>query len=291
MSVLFAIKKSHGMSGKNTHFSNTTLFFTLLTAGLVLFFLPKTLTSPINLFFYDTFQFALQIGQDAHTRTTSPADLGDNAVSHGEYARLWKSYHNLHAQLMTLHAEHERLSRLRSGLPQLSEEGLCVARITSKVSNYTHEVVIDKGSVDEVHTGQFVLSDQKDAIVGVVSDSAETAAKVRLITDAMQTLEVHIRREGTDKDIRAMMVGNGNNTCGISMIERQQDIRPGDTVFAAAASGKLPIPLIVGEVVDVQPDDQHPLLWKITVRPAEDMSRLNHVAVIVTDSTLLERKE
>ena len=88
-----------------------------------------------------------------------------------------------------------------------------------------------------------------------------------------------------------MMVGNGTDTCSISMIDRQQDIREGDVVCAAAVPDKLNIPLVVGEITRVRPDDQHPLLWKITVRPAEEMSRLNNVAIIVADKRLLERKD
>ena len=88
-----------------------------------------------------------------------------------------------------------------------------------------------------------------------------------------------------------MMVGNGTDTCSISMIDRQQDIREGDVVCAAAVPDKLNIPLVVGEITHVRPDDQHPLLWKITVRPAEEMNRLNNVAIIVADKRLLERKD
>ena len=212
-------------------------------------------------------------------------------VSRNDYARLWKSYKNLHAQLLSLHEEYERLANIRSGLPQLSAEGLVMAKITGTVSNYNHELIINKGSEALVRRGQFVLSEQKDALVGVVSEVSETAAKIRLITDTMQTLEIHIRRDGTDKDIRAMMIGNGTNTCGISMIDRQRDIREGDTVYAAAVPDKLNVPLVVGEITSVHPDDQHPLLWKITVRPAEDMSRLNNVAIIVADEKLLKRKD
>ncbi len=279
------------MAGRNIHFSNASIFSSFLIAGFVLFLSPRSLTSKASLFFHDTFQPLLQIGRDDRTDTERLKSTCEDVVSHDKYAKLWKSYNNLHAQLLSLHEEYERLANIRSGLPQLSAEGLVIARITGTSSNYSRELMINKGSKAFVRPGQFVLSEQKDAIVGVVSESSETVAKVRLITDTMQTLEIHIRRNGTDKDIRAMMVGNGTDTCSISMIDQQQDIREGDTVFAAAVPGKLNIPLVVGEITSVRPDDQHPLLWKITVRPVEDMSRLNNVAVIVADKKLLKRKE
>ena len=279
------------MAGRNIYLSNANIFSSLLIASFVLFFLPKSLTSKVSLFFHDTFQPVLQIGRQDPMESQRLRLNSEDAVSHGEYAQLWKSYNNLHAQLLMLHEEYELLANIRSGLPQLSAEGLVIAKITGTVSNYSRELMISKGSKASLRPGQFVLSEYKDAVVGVVSEVSETAAKVRLITDTMQTLEIHIRRNGTDKDIRAMMVGNGTDTCSISMIDRQQDIREGDVVYAAAVPDKLNIPLIVGEITHVRPDDQHPLLWKITVRPAEEMSQLNNVAIIVADKRLLERKD
>ena len=279
------------MAGRNIHLSNANIFSSLLIASFVLFFLPKSLTSKVSLFFHDTFQPVLQIGRQDPMESQRLRPNSGDAVSHEEYAQLWKSYNNLHAQLLMLHEEYELLANIRSGLPQLSAEGLVIAKITGTFNNYSRELMISKGSEALIRPGQFVLSEYKDAVVGVISEVSETAAKVRLITDTMQTLEIHIHRNGTDKDIRAMMVGNGTDTCSISMIDRQQDIREGDVVCAAAVPDKLNIPLVVGEITHVRPDDQHPLLWKITVRPAEEMNRLNNVAIIVADKRLLERKD
>ena len=279
------------MAGRNIHFSNANIFFSFLVAGIVLFFVPNHLTSKASLIFHETFRSILQIGRDDRTDTKRSHPDSKDVFTRDEYTQLWKSRNNLRAQLLILHEEYERMANIRSGLPQLSAEGLVLARITGTGSNYNRELVIDKGSEAFVRTGQFVLSEQNDAIIGTVSEVSETAAKVRLITDTMQTIKVHIRRDGTDTDIRAMMIGNGTDTCSISMIDRERDIRQGDTVYAAAVPGKLNVPLVVGEIISVRPDDQHPLLWKITVRPAEDMSHLNNVAVIVADEKLLKRKD
>lgn len=279
------------MAGRNIHSSNASIFSSFLIAAVVIFLTPQSLTSKVSLFFQDAMAPAFQIGRERRTETARLEANSEGAVSHEKYARLWKDYNNLHAQLMALHEEYEQLANIRSGLPQLDKEALIAARITGTGSNYSREIMIDKGADASVRLGQFVLSGREDAIVGVVSECAEMASKVRLITDTMQTLEVHIRRSGTSKDIRAMMVGNGTDTCSISMLDQQQDVREGDAVFAAAVPGKLNIPLIIGEISDVRPDDKFPLLWKITVRPAEDMSRLNNVAVIVADERLLKKSQ
>lgn len=278
------------MAGRNSHFSNSSVFLTFLIAAIVLFLLPQHITSKISLSFYDIFEPILQSRRDTQANTLDPRSDSAETISYSEYARLWKSFQNQRAQLLALHEKHERLARVRTGLPR-SFCGVKLARITGTGSNYSHEVVINEGHDALIRPGQYVLSEQGDALVGVVSETAEAVAKVRLITDSKQSLEVRIRRQGTQKDIGAIMAGNGTNSCRISMINRQQDVREGDTVFAAAVPNKLDVPVVVGEVVRVVEDENHPLLWDITVMPAEDMTQLNKVAVIIADETLLKWTE
>jgi hypothetical protein len=42
--------------------------------------------------------------------------------------------------------------------------------------------------------------------------------------------------------------------------------------------------MIIGEVSEVQPDEESPLLWKIAVQPAENAFTLKTVVVIVSDA-------
>jgi rod shape-determining protein MreC len=291
MYVLFSRKKFHVMARRNRHFSNTNIFFSFLIASVVLFLWPKSDTDKISMSFQTTFHRILSMGREKPTTIERLRPDSRDVFSRDEYTQLWKSYKDVYAQLVALHEENERLANLRTGLPQLSAEGLVPAQISGNVSNYSHEVIIDKGSEASIRTGQYVLSEQNDSLIGVVSEVSESAARVRLLTDAAQTLEICIRREGTDKNIDAILVGNGDGTCSIPLIGNHQDVREGDTVYAAAVPNILPVPLVVGEITDVRADDNEPLLLKITVRLADDITRLDHVAVIVADKTLLKRKD
>jgi rod shape-determining protein MreC len=278
------------MSGSNIHFSNASVFFTFLIIGAALLFLPAHLTSKISLAFYDIFEPVLRIGREVQMDALRLHPGQEESVSLAEYQRLWKSYKNLHAQMLALHTDYERVSKVRSGLPALSA-GIVPAEITGTVSNYSQEVIINKGRLASIRPGQYVLSEQNDCLIGVVHEVTEMAAKVRLITDAKQSLEVRIHRDDTDKDIGAMMFGDGLNACKIPMLDKEQDIREGDTIYAAAISGKLDVPLVIGEIVEVKTDDLHPLLWDITVAPAEAMGHINKVAVIVADEMLLKKED
>jgi rod shape-determining protein MreC len=244
----------------------------------------------VNNFFLDTFNPLLKIGREVQMDAIRLRPNQEQTVSQADYERLWKVYKNLHAQLLHLQGQYEEAVKIRSALPQFFS-GLVLAHVTAAPSSFTHEVIINKGSDAMIQPGQYVLSSQQNSIVGVVRETAEQMARVRLLTDANQHLEIRIRREGTDKDIGAMMFGTGKPFCRINMIEREKDIRTGDTVYAAPQPGKLDIPIVIGEVVEVRPDDLHPLLWDVTVQPVEDMARLDSVAVIVTDLSPLNAKE
>jgi hypothetical protein len=74
-------------------------------------------------------------------------------------------------------------------------------------------------------------------------------------------------------------------------MDKELDIREGDTVYASAVPGLLNCSLIVGEVSHIEAYDMDPLLWDITVEIAEDLSRLNDVAVIIADESLLLKNE
>ena len=115
----------------------------------------------------------------------------------------------------------------------------------------------------------------------MILECSERYAKMRVLTDSQQSIEIRIVNEIEERDTPGLMVGDGKTACKIKMIKREKKIQSGDVVFAAARPGYLNIPVVVGEVSEVVPDDEEPLLWDITVHPAADMTRLNDVAVIV----------
>ena len=253
----------------------------LLCAGLALLLLPRTLTKKINLGFGKTFAPVLRIGRQFQTETAAMPGPDAQHVSREEHNKLWKNYKNLHAQLMKLQENYETVSRLRSGLPRFYS-GVTVGEVTGAGTGLSHELLINKGAVDGIRPGCYVMSPGQNSIVGVVRETSERMSRMRALTDANQSIEIRIRRDGTSQDIGALMFGNGKRGCTVSMVERQKDVRVGDAVYAAARPGTLDIPMIIGEVSEVLPDEESPLLWKISVQPAEQAFTLTTVAVIVS---------
>lgn len=270
------------MAGRHHHSSSGSLFLTLLVAGFVLLLLPTRYTSKINFVFVKAFGPVLSLGGDIPGNSlTGPAD--NNTTESLEYKRLLKSYTQLRAQTEKLLENYERVARIRSALPECYS-GLVPAEVSGTFGPLSHEIIINQGASSGIKTGHYVLSEERNSIIGVVRETSQRLAKVRLLTDAKQGIEVLIQRENRTDSIRAMMFGDGKNQCTIPKVDREQDIQVGDWIYAASFPGRLDVSVIIGTVTEVHPDEKYPLLWDITVTPVEDLFQLDRVAVIVPDT-------
>ena len=270
------------MAGRNFHLSSGSLFLTWLIAGVIILLLPQNITAKVWDAFRTTFNPFLKIGRNINSAPSSVSLDPDEAVTLDKYQELWKDYHNLKETLDKFHEEYDQLAMVRSNLPR-PYSGLVVAQVIGTLRNYRQEVIINKGSDDEIKTGQYVLSGKKNSIVGVVHQTWQHSAKVRLLTDSNQTMEILIRRNRNSQDILWIMSGDGKNNCKICNLEREKKVDVGDVIFAATRPGYLNVPIVIGEVITVEPDEDHPLLLDVTVQPVEDMARLSDVAVIVIE--------
>lgn len=270
------------MAGRHFHLSNGTLFLLLLSAGFVLLLLPRSITQKCNFLFAETFQPLLRIGRHFQLENVAMPGPDEQFVTRDEHNKLWKNYKNLHARLLKLQENTEALARIRSGLPRFYS-GLVIAEVSGTVTGLNHELLINKGAVDSVRPGYYVMSPGQNSIIGVVRETSDHLARIRLLTDTNQSIEIRIRREGANLDIGALMIGNGKRGCTVSLVEREKGIRVGDSIYASARPGLLDIPMIIGEVSQVQPDEESPLLDKIAVQPAENAFALQTVAVIVPE--------
>jgi cell shape-determining protein MreC len=140
------------------------------------------------------------------------------------------NYKNLRAQTTELEKENLALSRLRKQVG-LSDGGLLPAKVTTLVRSARHELIINKGSQDGAAAGQFVLSPEKNSIVGIIRETSETMSRVGLLTDAACGIEVRIRRDGDPLDVAAQMFGDGKTGCriGYGYSRRRYDLRRGSS--------------------------------------------------------------
>jgi len=276
------------MAHRPLNVSRGTLFFTLLVAAVVLQLVPHAYTKQLNLYFRRIFDPVLNIRPPRLTRMFRPAPATDEFVPRNQYNDLLNAYTNTEGKLLEMQRRYETLSGILGSTPRPGP-GLVLARGTSAISGFAHEIIINEGSSAGIKVGQLVMSnvqqpDLQDnrSIIGSVTDVRESVATVQLLTDTKHTIMVNVWREGLQKPIvEAPMVGNAKDGCKIPMVSRQFDIRVGDTVFASPERGRLDTPIVVGLVSAVTNDENQPLLLDITVRPVFDRDSLTDVAVIV----------
>ncbi len=265
------------------------MFITLLIAGFLLLWLPQSFTCHLNFLFVRIFDPLLRLGRQVEMETVRSRPARQDSIQQAEHNKLWKAYQNLHAQYRALHQEYESLARFRKELPR-PWPGLVLARITSTTRGPRHELIINKGSDHGIQPGQMVITEANDSIIGTVREVSSQLSRVRLLTDQSQNMEVRIRRPGRDTEYPGRLVGDGKSACRIPLLSRDYDLREGDVVYAAPRPGLLEIPLVVGEVTRVRHDDEHPLLWDITVKPIDDPYTQTVVAVIVPADFEAEKK-
>jgi rod shape-determining protein MreC len=269
------------MARKQTTVSNRTLFTSLLLAGIVLFFLPQSLTKGFNFLFVETFKHFLNIGSSVPHVFTMP-DNSEDTVRRVEYEKLYIAYENALANLSASNKKYERLAQIRNAIPRTGA-GIVLADImNTSVNALRHELVINRGSDDGIDVGQYV-SCPSISIIGTIVETHKSTSRVRLVTDANHRMAVEIWREGKKERIYGQLVGTGQNTGKIPLMSKEYDIRTGDTVYAAAVAGLLETPRIIGEVSAVRPDEDNPLLLDISVKPVQDVSGLTDVVVIVVN--------
>jgi rod shape-determining protein MreC len=270
------------MAGRHFHLSNGSLFTTWLIAGIVILLLPQSVSSKVWDVFRNVFNPILQIERPVHDGNPQRSLKPGEAVTRQQYTELWKDHNNLKATLRELHDDYNRLAAIRTQLPA-SYGGLVTAKVVGTLSSYRHVVVINKGLNDRIAPGQYVLSAKKNSVIGVVHEATERNAKIRLLTDSNQGIEIRIVNDSKNRDIPGHMFGNGKSAGKIQMIPRERRVEEGDVVFASALPGVLNVPVVIGWISEAVPDEEHPLLWNITVEPAEDMTQLDEVAVIILD--------
>lgn len=149
--------------------------------------------------------------------------------------------------------------------------------IARSTENWTNTFTIDKGSLSGVEIDNCVVTDQ--GMVGFVSEVGTTWATVTAITDTSMEASAIVSRTrevaSAEGDFELMKQG----LLKISYLERDTQVIKGDTVEISGLGGLFPKGIILGTVEEVKAES-HGISKYAVVRPAVDLSRVNHVLVI-----------
>ncbi len=260
------------MAKRQIKVSNRMLFTWFMLAGFIFLFAPQKLTNKFQFAFARIFRWPLSTGRSISLSAHTQQSLTD-VVSRSKYNKLRNHLANV---TQWLHQERQKVEKL-SGLRDRSvwKGANFVSADIITFSDGSNKLIINRGENDGLSKGQFVLGD--NSIIGTISDVDHRTARVKLVTDPGSKITVRI----AELNINRLMQGNGNNSAKIQLLSRKHKIKIGDLVYARKKPGFLDIPMIVGIVIQCEEDNENPLLWDITVKPACDIEKLNSVAVVV----------
>ncbi|GGD61936.1 rod shape-determining protein MreC [Lacimicrobium alkaliphilum] len=170
--------------------------------------------------------------------------------------------------------------RLRSLLGSPVRPGMrkIVAELMAVDNNpYSHQVVINKGTINGVYEGQPVLDDK--GIVGQVMQVGTTTSRVLLIADVTHGVPVRIVRN----DVRLVASGSGQlSRLSVNHVPHSTDIREGDILVSSGLGHVFPEGYPVGEVTAVIRDETRPFAL-IRAKPAAQLERLKHLLLLWPD--------
>ena len=273
------------MARKKTKISRGDLFARLLLASAVLLMVPQKQTGHLNWLFYTVFGQILTLTQGKSPEFFKPIYSKEDFVPRYDYYNLEKEYNNSLATIEQLRTEYSELATVRKNIPN-ENIGIILAKVIPTSRSGIDELVINKGKLDGLRTGQYVLIREGNCVIGTVNEISDSNARVKLVTASKHNMPIIIWREGQSKALPGQLVGNGNDTGKIPLISKDRDIQIGDIVYADARPGYLEAPVQIGRITEVEIDKDTPLLLDITVKPVDDLTKVQSVIVVVMDAKM-----
>lgn len=176
-----------------------------------------------------------------------------------------------------LEHENQRLRELL-GSPLRKESRKMVAELLSVDSDpFSHQVLINKGALNGVYSGQAVINDQ--GVIGQVLHVGSTTSRVLLITDASHGIPVRVLRN----DLRAIASGSGDlDTLELRNLPRNTDIRVGDLLVTSGLGGRFPEGYPVATVTRSDYVEGKPFA-QVEAKPLVELDRLRYLLLLWTD--------
>ncbi len=219
-----------------------------------------------------------------HLPVSAGSWLGENLASREtlleENTRLRSQNAILKGQLqklISLELENMRLRKLLDSSQQVGERVLVAELVAVDLDPFTRQVLINKGSLNDVYRGQPVLD--AEGVFGQVVHVAPLTSVVLLISDPSHALPVQVARNG----LRAIAEGTGDDTrLALRHIPNNADIRVGDLLTTSGLGGVFPTGYPVAEVAEVRPDNTQPYAT-VVATPLAHLDRAREVLLVWPD--------
>lgn len=177
-------------------------------------------------------------------------------------------------RLLAIELENNQLKALTRSSSQIQGRVLVAQLLAVSSDPFMKQVVLDKGSRDDVYVGQPVLD--ADGVMGQVIQVGPLTSRVLLINDAHSGVPVQVVRTG----IRAIAVGDAySGKLRLVNVPQTADVVQGDMLITSGLGANYPEGYPVGKVtaIDKDPGLQFAM---IAVEPSAHLDRSRGVLLI-----------
>ena len=177
-------------------------------------------------------------------------------------------------KLQSLKAENLRLRELLQASKKVSEHILIGELLSVSLEPFTRQILINKGSNDEVYLGQPLVD--AEGAMGQIIHVGPFASSAMLITDPNHAIPVQVNRNG----LRAIAVGTGaTEKLDIPYLPISADIMEGDLLITSGLGGRFPTGYPVATVTQVIKDPTLPYAV-ITAVPSAQLEKAREVLLV-----------
>lgn len=180
-------------------------------------------------------------------------------------------------RLVSLETENIELRELLSASERIDDTVLVSELIAVDPDPYSQQIIVNKGSDDQVFIGQPVLDSQ--GLMGQVIDVLPHSSRVLLIVDSNHAIPVQVNRNG----VRAIAVGSGQlGELNLVYVPDTADIKQGDLLVSSGLGGRYPRGYPVAEVSKVE---HHPgkAFAVVTAVPSAQLDRSRHMLLVFSE--------
>jgi rod shape-determining protein MreC len=177
-------------------------------------------------------------------------------------------------KLQSLEVENIRLRELLDSSFQVGKKILVAELLSVNLDPYQHQVIINKGELDNIYQGQPLLD--ANGVMGQVIHVGPYTSTALLITDTSHAIPVQVNRNG----MRTIAIGSGTiNRLDLPYIANNADIRPGDLLTTSGLGGKFPpgYPVAIVESVTHDPGQS---FASVTATPTARLDRSREVLLV-----------
>lgn len=176
-------------------------------------------------------------------------------------------------RVKSLEAENKQLLSLLRETETMSDQFLGAQLLSVNTSDYTDEIVINKGGSEHVTLGQSVID--SSGLMGQVIQVWPNTSRVLLITDRRSAVPVQVQRNG----LRAIALGNGQQGLRIENLLKTADIQAGDILVTSGLGKRFPKGYPVGKVTRVLQNEGSQFL-AVSIAPLAAIDRSQEVLLI-----------